>query len=229
MKILGLDLSGPRNTADTYLAIFNEQGAELHFISAINGADDQQIFRAVSGSERNEPIIIGMDAPLSYNPGGGDRPSDTDLRRAVRDKGGGIGVMPPTMIRMVYLTLRGILLTRMLETLKPELDVRIVEVHPGASMLLRGAPAKVVAAIKRDESARFQLLEWLGEKGLMGIPRTEYVPDHFVAACAAALGAWQWSLGKPAWLYSAKPPEHPYDFACRKTNYLRNSRSKLFI
>jgi predicted nuclease with RNAse H fold len=214
MKVIGLDLSGPRNTADTYLVIFNEQGAVLHFISAINEADDQQVFHTVSGLEKNEPIIIGMDAPLSYNPGGGDRPSDADLRRAAREKGGGVGIMPPTMIRMVYLTLRGILLTRMLETLKPQLDVRIVEVHPGASMLLRGAPAKAVAAFKHDASARFQLLEWLGEKGLMGIPRTEEVPDHFVAACAAALGAWQWSLGKPVWLYSAKQPVHPYDFAC---------------
>lgn len=214
MKIIGLDLSGPRNTADTSLVIFKEHRTKLHFLSAINGADDQQIFRAVSGLERNEPVIIGMDAPLSYNPGGGDRPSDADLRRTARDKGGRVGIMPPTMIRMVYLTLRGVLLTRMLETLKPELDVRIVEVHPGASMLLRGAPAQAVAAFKRNESARLQLLQWLGEKGLMGIPRTGEVPDHFVAACAAALGAWQWSLGKSAWLYSAKPPEHPYDFAC---------------
>jgi len=214
MKIIGLDLSGPRNTADTYLVIFNEQGAGLNFINAVNGADDQQIFHAVSGLGSNEPIIIGMDAPLSYNPGGGDRPSDANLRRAVREKGGGVGVMPPTMIRMVYLTLRGILLTRMLEKLKPELDIRMVEVHPGASMLLRDAPAKAVATFKRDESARLQLLQWLGEKGLMGIPRRGDVPDHFVAACAAALGAWQWSLGKSAWLHPAKPPEHPYDFAC---------------
>jgi predicted nuclease with RNAse H fold len=214
MKVIGLDLSGPRNTADTTLVVFNEQAAELHFINAVNEADDQQIFRTVSDLGGNEPTIIGMDAPLSYNAGGGDRPSDADLRRAVRDTGGGVGVMPPTMIRMVYLTLRGIVLTRMLETLKPEMDVRIVEVHPGASMLLRGAPTKIITAFKREESARIQLLQWLGEKGIKGIPKTENIPDHFVAACAAALGAWQWSSGKPVWLYSAKPPDHPYDFAC---------------
>ena len=122
--------------------------------------------------------------------------------------------MPPTMIRMVYLTLRGIVLARMLETLRPDFDLRIVEVHPGAGMLLRGAPSKVVSALKRDKAARTQLLQWLEAQGLKGISRAGNVPDHYVAACAAALGAWQWSLGKSVWLYSAKPPDHPYDFAC---------------
>jgi predicted nuclease with RNAse H fold len=214
MKVIGLDLSGPSNIADTHLVIFDEQGSELHLMNGISGADDQQIFHTVSVLEKNEPIAIGIDAPLSYNSGGGDRPSDAALRRMVHTKGGGVGVLPPTMMRMAYLTLRGIVLARMLETLKPELDLRIVEVHPGASMLLRGAPAKAVAAFKRDGTARFQLLQWLAAQGLVGISRTEDVADHYVAACAAALGAWQWSFGKSAWLYSASPPEHPYDFAC---------------
>jgi uncharacterized protein len=214
MKVVGLDLSGPRNTADTYLVVFSEQGNELRFAENINGANDQQILHMVSNLCKNEPVVIGMDAPLSYNPGGGDRPSDASLRGLVHEKGGGVGIMPPTMIRMVYLTLRGIVLTRMLEALKPEFDLRIVEVHPGACLLLRGAPAKVVSAFKRDKAARAQLLQWLTAQGLTGISPTEIVPDHYVAACAAALGSWQWSLGRSAWLYSAKPPEHPYDFAC---------------
>jgi predicted nuclease with RNAse H fold len=214
MKVIGLDLSGPRNSADTYLVVFSVQGRELHFLDGVDGADDQQIFHTISGLGNREPLIIGMDAPLSYNPTGGDRSSDADLRRAIREKGGGVGVMPPTMIRMVYLTLRGIALTRRLEILKPELDLRIVEVHPGACMLLRGAPTKAVAAFKRDGSARSQLLQWLGDQGLKDIFRTEDVADHYVASCAAALGAWQWSYGRPAWLFPAKPPEHPYDFAC---------------
>ncbi len=151
MKVIGLDLSGPRNVPDTYLVLFREQGGELHLMDSLNGANDQQIFRTVSSLRSNEPIVIGMDAPLSYNPGGGDRPSDASLRRLVHEQGGGVGIMPPTMIRMVYLTLRGIVLTRMLETLSPGLELHIVEVHPGACMLLRGAPAKVVKAFKRDD------------------------------------------------------------------------------
>jgi predicted nuclease with RNAse H fold len=153
-----------------------------------------------------------MDAPLSYNPGGGDRESDRELRHLVSKKGN-VGIMPPTMNRMVYLTLRGIVLARMLETLKPDIDLRIVEVHPGASMLLRNAPANEVASFKRNISARSQLLTWLETQGLKGIPRTGDVPDHYVASCAAALCAWQRSLGKSAWVFPARPPEHPYDFA----------------
>jgi uncharacterized protein len=213
MKVLGIDLSGPRNIADTYLVVFSGEGTVLHYTGGVNGAHDHQIIQSVSRLGNKEPLIIGIDAPLSYNPGGGDRPSDADLRRLVREKGGKVGILPPTMIRMVYLTLRGIVLARMPETLKPEFDLRIVEVHPGACLLLRGAPAKAVAAFKREEPARVQLLEWLDGQGLKGISRTEGVADHFVAACAAALGAWQWSLGKSGWLFPAKPPEHPYDFA----------------
>ena len=94
------------------------------------------------------------------------------------------------MMRMVYLTLRGIVLARMLETLKPDFDLRIVEVHPGASMLLRNAPANEVANFKRERSARSRLLQWLETQGLEGISRAEDVADHFVAACAAALASW---------------------------------------
>ena len=175
MKVIGLDLSGPRNTADTYLVVFSVQGKELRFMDGVDGADDQQIFHTISKLRDQGPIIIGMDAPLSYNPGGGDRPSDADLRRLVREKGGRVGIMPPTMIRMVYLTLRGIALTRMLETFNPELDLRIVEVHPGACMLLRGAPARAVAAFKRDRSSRVELLQWLVvENKEPSIPVSQY-------------------------------------------------------
>jgi len=38
--------------------------------------------------------------------------------------------------------------------------------------------------------------------------------DHTVAACAAALAAWDWSRGKGRWVHPADPPAHPYDFAC---------------
>jgi predicted nuclease with RNAse H fold len=213
MKVIGIDLSGPSNIADTYLIVLEEQGAELQFISDVEGADDQRIFRTISDLGKNERIVIGMDAPLSYNPGGGDRPSDQELRQLVL-KRGSVGIMPPTMMRMVYLTLRGIVLARMLETLKPDFDLHIVEVHPGASMLLRNAPANEVANFKREGSARSRLLQWLETQGLKGISRTEDVADHYVAAGAAALAAWQWSLGRSAWIFSATPPDHPYDFAC---------------
>jgi predicted nuclease with RNAse H fold len=214
MKIVGIDLSGPRNFADTCLVSFEERRAEIHCVDVREGADDIQILEAISRLGPEEQIVIGIDAPLSYNPVGGDRPADAELRRLVHTHGGGAGIMPPTMIRMVYLTLRGLQLTRVLESLRPEYDLRIVETHPGACMILRGADTDDVRNFKRYAVARGHLLDWLEAKGLKRISHTEPVPDHYVAACAAALGAWQWSLGKSMWCFAAEPPYHLYDFAC---------------
>jgi predicted nuclease with RNAse H fold len=214
MKIVGIDLSGPRNFAETCLASFEEHGEEIHQVDIREGADDDQILEAISGLGQKERIVIGIDAPLSYNPKGGDRPSDSKLRRLVHEHGGRVGIMPPTMIRMVYLTLRGVLVTRLLESLKPQYTLEIVEVHPGACMLLRGADTGDVSKFKSEPSARGCLLTWLETRGLKGLSRAETVSDHYVAACAAALGAWQWNLGKFVWCYKSDPPHHPYDFAC---------------
>ena len=216
MKIIGIELSGPRNFADTCLVSFEERGEEIHLMDVRDGTDDDQILEAISGLGQKEQIVIGIDAPLSYNSQGGDRPSDSELRRFVHSQGGRAGIMPPTMIRMVYLTLRGVQLTRLLESFKPQYNLEIVEVHPGACMVLRGAEASDVRQFKTEQLARGRLLDWLGTKGLKGICRSsgETVTDHYVAACAAALGAWQWSLGKSVWHFACAPPHHPYDFAC---------------
>ncbi len=213
MHIIGIDLSGPRNVADTCAVVFQVRGTALQFERAVENAGDAAIFELVSAVAKAGSATIGIDAPLSYNPGGGDRPSDAELRRRVREKGR-VGIMPPTLIRMVYLTLRGIALTRMLESLKPKADLRIVEVHPGAAMLLRGAPPADVAAFKGNASARLRLLDWLQAMELRDLSRPELPSDHFVAACAASLAAWQWAIGTPAWCAPAQPPTHPYDFAC---------------
>jgi uncharacterized protein len=214
MKIVGIDLSGPRNFADTCLVSFEERGKEIQLGDLREGADDNQILGAISGLGSTGPIAIGIDAPLSYNSRGGDRPSDADLRRFVHARGGRVGIMPPTLIRMVYLTLRGLHVTRFLESLKPGYNLRIVEVHPGACMLLRGADADDVRKFKVEAIARGHLLDWLETQGLRGISRLEPISDHYVAACAAALGAWQWVLGKSIWCFPADLPHHPYDFAC---------------
>ena len=214
MRVIGIDLSGPRNFADTCLVAFETREEKIHLVDVREGADDNQILEVVSGLGQNERIVIGIDAPLSYNPKGGDRPSDSELRHLVHAQGGQVGIMPPTLIRMVYLTLRGLHVTRLLESLKPQYDLGIVEVHPGACMILRGADADDVRKFKAEPLARGRLLNWLETKGLTGISRTEIVTDHYVAACAAALGAWQWSLGKSIWCFAANLPHHPYDFSC---------------
>ncbi len=211
--IIGIDLSGPRNIADTCAVAFDQRRGALCFESAIHAAGDRQIIDLVSRMGTGREVVVGLDAPLSYNPGGGDRPSDKQLRQLALQKGR-VGVMPPTFIRMVYLTLRGVALTRQLAALQPQIALRVVEVHPGAAMLLRGAAAGDVATFKRDPAARLRLLDRLGTMGLKELPDDREPSDHFVAACAAALAAWHWSAGKPAWCYPAQPPEHPYDFAC---------------
>ena len=62
MKVIGIDLSGPSNIADTYLVVLEEQGTELQFIAEVEGADDQRIFRTISDRGKNDRIVIGMDA-----------------------------------------------------------------------------------------------------------------------------------------------------------------------
>ena len=214
MKVVGIDLSGPRNFADTVLVSFEEKGNEIHLQNVREGANDEMILETLLGLEKGEQIILGIDAPLSYNVAGGDRPSEKDLRRILKEKGLQAGIMPPTMMRMVYLTLRGVTLTRLLQSFKAQYDLQIVELHPGACMLLHGADAQEVKAFKHDMAARHHLLNWLNSKGIKGVSQDDSVTDHYVAACGAAFGAWQWKLGNSAWKFPANPPHHPYDFAC---------------
>jgi predicted nuclease with RNAse H fold len=214
MKVLGLDLAGPAHVADTCLAVFEAAEDSIRLADLYEGADDEKILAAVARLGGGEPPCLGIDAPLSYQPGGGDRPADAALRARVRFAGRAVGVMTPTMTRMVYLTLHGMGLVRLLESLRPACSPRIVEVHPGASMLLRGADPQDVRDFKRRPAARGRLLRWLERTGGRGVEAAGAHSDHLVAACAAAGAAWQWHLGKAVWRYPAAPPHHPYDFAC---------------
>jgi len=91
---------------------------------------------------------------------------------------------------------------------------RIVEVHPGAAMALRGAPIDDVRTYKTDSGAQQQLLGWLFSQGMICKQLHQNPEDHAVAACAAALAAWKWDRGETRWVEPAAPPHHPYDFAC---------------
>ena len=57
-------------------------------------------------------------------------------------------------------------------------------------MILRGVDAGDVRTFKTEPLARGRLLDWLETQGLKGICPADTVTDHYVAACAAALGAW---------------------------------------
>ena len=215
MFIVGMDLSGPSNSKETAIVCFEGSSkGDLTLKRALQGADDNDVlFLARALQLQGGELIVGIDAPLSYNAGGGDRQSDAELRRTVISLGMRPGsVMVPTMNRMVYLTLRGISIARLL--LAVHAGTRIVEVHPGASMALRGAPVDDVVAFKKDEKSRWRLLTWLEQQGMKKITNTMALSDHYVAACASALAAWKWQQNKAAWISPAESPLHPFDYAC---------------
>ncbi len=212
MQIIGIDLSGPTNTSETALAWFRVDGQGLIYEGSRVGATDQQILDLVSNLGGD--LFFGLDAPLSYNPGGGDRPADQNLRQRLIDAGLVPGaVMTPTMTIMAYLTLRGISVSRFLMASNPN-GTRIAEVHPGGSMVLRGADLETVRGMKTRLEARRTLLAWLDRQGLSGVAQIDPGTSHLVAACASALAAWKWSINRSVWITPASFPFHPYDFAC---------------
>ncbi|MDJ0781372.1 MAG: DUF429 domain-containing protein [Desulfosarcinaceae bacterium] len=213
MIILGIDLSGPSNREATALVAFETLGqAALTCRQRLLGVDDDDILAYARAIRSNAEVVAGLDAPLSYNVGGGDRPADAELRKRVVAAGLRPGaVMPPTMTRMAYLTLRGIAVARLLRSTCRK--IQIVEVHPGATMALRGAPPTDIMGLKQHASARRNLLVWLQQQGLKGIGEVADPSDHYVAACAAALAAWRWYHRDAVWLHRAAPPLHPFDYA----------------
>ena len=210
--VIGVDLSGPTNTKDTAAACFRLEAGGIVCVSAGLGYTDAALCDLVSSVGAQEPLVIGLDAPLSYQPGGGDRRRDTRLRRRLVEAGLPSGtVMAPTMTRMAYLTLRGVAVARAVGLVAPR--ARIVEVHPGGAMVLRGAPAEAVRTMKQHASSRRTVVRWLTSQGITGLPR-EGVSDHEVASFACALAAWKWMRGHPVWQAAASLPLHPYDFVC---------------
>ena len=212
--IIGVDLSGPANAADTALAWFEDQRDRLVFVDVLVGARDEQLVGVVRRVMAEGPIVVGIDAPLSYNDGGGDRPSDIDLRKRIVGVGMRSGsVMTPTASKMAYLTLRGISVARALESIGVP-RANIVEVHPGAAFALHGAPLELVRGFKGDAASRTGLLQWLSAIGLSGLPDVMASTSHAIAATGAALAAWRWINGAAEWTWKAELPLHPYDFIC---------------
>jgi predicted nuclease with RNAse H fold len=213
-NIFGIDLSGPSNTNETALVSFEARDNYLQMATAVEGATDLSIYDAIIENSANVEVTVGIDAPLSYNPGGGDRKSDRDLRKHIIAKRMPSGsVMPPTLTKMAYLTLRGVSVARFLESC-PNRKINIVEVHPSGAMALRGAPVASIKKMKTNIRAKQTLLQWLANQGLNGIDLSGSVSDHYIAACSAALAAWKWHLGESVWIFKSEMPFHPYDFVC---------------
>lgn len=215
MHVIGVDLAGPAGSAATAVVTFAAEDHGLRFLRLQCDGSDGALYEHVDRLVAQGPVIVGLDAPLSYEPGGGERRRDADLRALIVQNGMRPGsVMAPTAPRMVYLTLRGIAVARALTNLAAPHPLQIVEVHPGAALCLHRAPLNTVLTFATDASARLELLSWLATQGLTGIRLPGDCSSHFVAGCAAALAAWKWHTGESQWVARAEPPWHPYDFAC---------------
>ena len=213
VHIAGIDLSGPSNSRGTCVVVLRSHESSAVFAHHLPTAGDAEILDLVAGLSRKGLVVVGLDAPLSYQPGGGLRLRDRSLRDRIVERGMRHGpVMPPTFNRMAFLTLRGLGVARLLGTLDPA-EVRVIEVHPGATFCLRGAPLASVLAFKKRQEHRATLLEWLSTQGITSLPLAE-PSDHFVAASGAALAAWEWSRGRSVWLAPPELPFHPFAFAC---------------
>ena len=121
---------------------------KLFLIDYKIGADDKYIFDLIKDFSQKSSVFIGIDAPLSYNINGDDRKSDSLLRRFLKEKNiKSSSVMTPTMTRMSYLTLRGISISRNLESLKNK--PKIIEVHPFVSLQINGANTYDIDNVKK--------------------------------------------------------------------------------
>lgn len=208
--VVGIDLSGPASEQNTGVVVASTEQDYLRFRGEHSGTD-RDIRSLVESLLRESRVMVGIDTPLSYQPGGGQRDRDAALRRKLIAAGLHPGsVMPPTLHRMVYLTLRGVVLSRDLANAGCD----VVEVHPGGTLALRGAPIADVRDYSKVDECRGRLLDWFEGAGLRGVAMADPVSSHGVAACAAALAAWGWERGETAWIAAAELPSHPFDFVC---------------
>ncbi|QPC47866.1 DUF429 domain-containing protein [Mangrovibacillus cuniculi] len=215
LKIIGIDLSGPSNWKDTVMTVFTASDEMLHLDEMIVGASDQMVMDKLMDLRQEERVTIGIDAPLSYQDGGGDRPQDKGLRWFMKEYGlNGSSVMPPTLTRMAYLTLRGIALTRRIQ-MEEELEhFTILEVHPGAAIGSRIPDVLHALMYKKDEESRVVVVKWMQALGLNGLPENLHAETHTVDACAAALAAWCYEERTSTWIWNDVSEAHPFVLCC---------------
>ena len=130
----------------------------------------------------------------------------------------GSSIMPPTLTKMVYLTLRGMGITRRINSINTSHDIKIVEVHPGAAIGTRigssGLPH--VLQYKKDRKSRLEIFTWFKKIGLKNLPEEITESTHMMDATAAALAAWHWAdpTKQPTWHWKTISSQHPFEFCC---------------
>jgi uncharacterized protein len=219
MKVIGIDLSGPANHKDTVLTVFQVRKDQLSFENMVVDGSDEMIISTIIVAASTDDVVVGIDAPLSYQDGGGDRPQDKSIRQFIKSVGlSGSSIMPPTLTKMVYLTLRGISLTRRIMASSDLKNIRFVEVHPGAAIGVRLGADGLYHALnyKKDLASREAIFDWFRTIGFSGLPDEIPYITHQIDACAAALAAWHWAepAKHPEWLWNKTSPEHPFEYCC---------------
>jgi uncharacterized protein len=219
LKIIGIDLSGPANHKDTVLTVFHLHKGMLEFQGMVEGASDEMLISRIEAESMSDGVVIGIDAPLSYQDGGGDRPQDKSIREFIKGYGmSGSSIMPPTLTKMVYLTLRGIGISRRINYINTLHEIKIVEVHPGAAIGTRIGSSKLphVLQYKKERQSRAAIFTWFESMGLNKLPEEIIDSTHKMDSCAAALAAWHWTdpTKHPTWHWKTISSQHPFEFCC---------------
>ncbi|RSK26829.1 DUF429 domain-containing protein [Bacillus sp. HMF5848] len=215
MYYVGIDLSGPANKKDTSLAVFCEIHKKVVYKCLYKNVSDCDIFEIIGGLVKQGKVNIAIDAPLSYQDGGGDRAQDKELRKVIKDLGMKSGsIMPPTLTKMVYITLRGMYLASLLKN-EYNKQIEIVEVHPGAVLAFRLTPStRHLLAYKQCDNYYEEILQhifFLHESGL----ETKHIEsNHDLDACLAAFACYEYKERRHKWIYPAQPPFHRYPLIC---------------
>lgn len=214
MLFVGIDLSGPSNTKDTALAITNLSPDGLELVFQASNFDDLQLLDKISHFAKGNSTYIFIDAPLSYNQGGGLRDSDKEFRDlAFRLSLPPTTIMPPTFTKMGFLTLRGIFVSNLLRV-NLGFSIHIAETHPGISLALEGIEPALIKNMKSSVEACNTIAEKLSKLfNKFTLINSQY-SDHDICSIAASLSAKRYFDKKSALIYKAKPPAHPYNFIC---------------
>jgi hypothetical protein len=101
VTVAGVDLSGPSNVRGTCVVVLRCHGDSAVYVQHLPVAGDPEILKLITELTGDTSVVVGLDAPLSYQPGGGLRERDRSLRERVVKWGIRHGaVMPPTCNRM---------------------------------------------------------------------------------------------------------------------------------
>lgn len=159
-NIIGIDLSGiSKNPTGIALLQDNQVKAELTYL-------DSEILEII---EKNQPIIVAIDAPLSFPLSKYTRKADRDMPR------NGYRVFPPNFPHMRELTKRAVRLNSLIH----EMKYRTIEVHPTSSRKALQMPPKEWSTIQ-------EILKTLGLKGDL---EERALVTHEIDAITAALTA----------------------------------------